>query len=71
MMYVVLLTYFFFFLYCNLQRALEPIAKMNLCVCLARMPMILKATGFAVACSLFLEQDPELLRRVGLNNNVW
>ena len=34
---------------CNLQRALEPIAKMNLCVCLARMPM--KATGFAVGVS--------------------
>ena len=33
----------------NLQRALEPIAKMNLCVCLARMPM--KATGFAVECA--------------------
>ena len=33
----------------NLQRALEPIAKMNLCVWLARMPM--KATGFAVGVS--------------------
>ena len=32
-----------------LQRALEPIAKMNLCVWLARMPM--KATGFAVGVS--------------------
>ena len=31
---------------CNLQRTLEPIAKMNLCVWFARMPM--KATGFAV-----------------------
>ena len=29
----------------NLQRALEPIAKMNLCVCLARTPM--KATDLA------------------------
>ena len=33
----------------NLQRALKPIAKMNLCVWLARMPM--KATGFAVGVS--------------------
>ena len=49
----------------NLQRALEPIAKMNLYVCLARMPM--KATGFAVGVS---RARPELLRRVGLNN-VW
>ena len=31
--------------------------KINLCVCLARMPM--KATGFAVGVS----RDPELLRR--------